>query len=442
MTAFERQVAGEMLGRAGSVRPVDDLAIYESVAAARRSHRWGFTVFSALKFVAAAAIVALFGGFLLAGVLTTPSDEDVLPVGASASPSAGATVDLTLIPTDDPVVFEVALEPHLEWLLADENHLGPLAIDHHGGIWVQGWEGEEGYVVELGVGDTGAFTPVLDDLAFNFDGTLWGSGASGGLRSFDGHAWTRHSARPWRTELADDAFTFDFRGVVDLTEAPDGTLYGITESMDLAKVEDGEVRRRALGTDWAGMSLAARAVAITPDGTIWIGGRMDSGNGIFADHTGAGMLLRLDGLSSERATPLGAGVYPYVADLAVAPDGALWALLWTADGSRLARYDGQTWTAYSSADGLPEVGYRTFAGNGDRLAVGPDGRVWFSLFHHTPEEPVTEGDGIVEFDGESFVHYLGGVRVDDLAIASDGSVWTTTDQGLYVITPGPMTGTQ
>ena len=291
------------------------------------------------------------------------------------------------------------------------------------------------------MGDTGAFTPVLDDLAFNFDGTLWGSGASGGLRSFDGDAWTRHSARPWRTELADDAFTFDFRGVVDLTEAPDGTLYGITEGMDLAKVEDGEVRRRALGSGGAGMWLAARAVAITPDGTIWIGGRRGNGVGIFAD-TKTGMLLRLDGLSSELATPLGAGVHPYVADLAVAPDGALWALLRTADDSHLARYDGQTWTAYSSADGLPEVGARTFAGSGDRLAVGPDGRVWFSLFHHTPEEPVTEGDGIVEFDGESFVHYLGGARVEDLAIASDGSVWTTTDQGLYVITPGPMTGTE
>ena len=35
----------------------------------------GFTMFSAVKFVVAAVIVALFGGFLLAGVLTTPQGE-------------------------------------------------------------------------------------------------------------------------------------------------------------------------------------------------------------------------------------------------------------------------------------------------------------------------------------------------------------------------------
>ena len=39
-------------------------------------------MFSALKFVAAGVIVALFGGFLLAGVLTTPSDEEMAPAVA------------------------------------------------------------------------------------------------------------------------------------------------------------------------------------------------------------------------------------------------------------------------------------------------------------------------------------------------------------------------
>ena len=36
-----------------------------------------FTVFSALKFIAAGVIVALFGGFLLAGVLTGPQGDEV-----------------------------------------------------------------------------------------------------------------------------------------------------------------------------------------------------------------------------------------------------------------------------------------------------------------------------------------------------------------------------
>ena len=47
----------------------------------------GFTMFSALKFVAAGVIVALFGGFLLAGILTTPQGDDVLPAAVTESPS-------------------------------------------------------------------------------------------------------------------------------------------------------------------------------------------------------------------------------------------------------------------------------------------------------------------------------------------------------------------
>ena len=82
MTAFERRVADAMVRRAGPVRPVDDLAVFESVIAANRQQGWGFTMLSALKFVAAAAIVALFGGFLLAGILTTQQGDDMTPGAA------------------------------------------------------------------------------------------------------------------------------------------------------------------------------------------------------------------------------------------------------------------------------------------------------------------------------------------------------------------------
>ena len=47
-------------------------------------------MFSAVKFVAAAAIVALFGGFLLSGTLTTQQEEVTAPAAASASPSPAA----------------------------------------------------------------------------------------------------------------------------------------------------------------------------------------------------------------------------------------------------------------------------------------------------------------------------------------------------------------
>jgi len=48
-------------------------------------------MFSAVKFVAAAAIVTLFGGFLLAGVPMTPQGEEPLPAAVTASPSPEMT---------------------------------------------------------------------------------------------------------------------------------------------------------------------------------------------------------------------------------------------------------------------------------------------------------------------------------------------------------------
>ena len=46
---------------------------------------------SALKLIAAAVVVALFGGFLLAGVLTAPDGDQVVPAAVTESPSPMAT---------------------------------------------------------------------------------------------------------------------------------------------------------------------------------------------------------------------------------------------------------------------------------------------------------------------------------------------------------------
>ena len=89
MSAFERQVGEEILRIVGPARPVDDLAAFE--LATDHQKGWGFTAFSALRFVAAAAIVALFGGFLLAGVLSTQPDGEAPPAAVAESPAPKAT---------------------------------------------------------------------------------------------------------------------------------------------------------------------------------------------------------------------------------------------------------------------------------------------------------------------------------------------------------------
>ena len=47
-------------------------------------------MFSALTFVAAAAIVVLFGGFLLSGVLTTQPDDEPAPAAVTESATTGS----------------------------------------------------------------------------------------------------------------------------------------------------------------------------------------------------------------------------------------------------------------------------------------------------------------------------------------------------------------
>ncbi len=125
MTAFERQLASGLHHMGGPGRRIDVMAMVRTSTTSTPLGRWsvitrrlgsgmsltptegGFSMFSAVKFVAAAAVVALFGGFLLSGVLTTRPGDEALPaaVTASASPeteptSAPDTGTITLKVTD------------------------------------------------------------------------------------------------------------------------------------------------------------------------------------------------------------------------------------------------------------------------------------------------------------------------------------------------------
>ncbi len=84
MTAFERQLAAELGDMAGPGRRVDGMAMVRTVSAQSPTWRFG-SMFSATRFVVAGVIVALFGSFLLAGVLTQPRGETQPVPGASAS---------------------------------------------------------------------------------------------------------------------------------------------------------------------------------------------------------------------------------------------------------------------------------------------------------------------------------------------------------------------
>ena len=83
LTPLDRQIAGELLLDAGPPESVDDLAIF-SIITATRSPKWhSQSMLGATKFVVAGAIVALFGGFLLAGLLAQPTDERLPPTATA-----------------------------------------------------------------------------------------------------------------------------------------------------------------------------------------------------------------------------------------------------------------------------------------------------------------------------------------------------------------------
>jgi hypothetical protein len=106
MNVFEQQVARDALRDAGPSRPVDAAAVFARAAPATQSPKWRFqAVFSATKFVVAGAIVALFGGFLLAGIATGPGEQQLPAAGASASQAAEAEsiMGATIEPVPSPV---------------------------------------------------------------------------------------------------------------------------------------------------------------------------------------------------------------------------------------------------------------------------------------------------------------------------------------------------
>ena len=84
-----------VFGRPASRFPIRELATAPIPATNGRQPVGGSTMFSAVKFVVAGVIVALFGGFLLAGVLTTPQEREAAPAAVNESPSPMTSGELS-----------------------------------------------------------------------------------------------------------------------------------------------------------------------------------------------------------------------------------------------------------------------------------------------------------------------------------------------------------
>jgi ligand-binding sensor domain-containing protein len=97
----------------------------------------------------------------------------------------------------------------------------------------------------------------------------------------------------------------------------------------------------------------------------------------------------------------------YIVALAVDHDGVVWCGTW---GGGLSSFDGETWTSFTMADGLP--GHHVFS-----LHVDADGQLWIGT-----------NNGLARFDDGAFTrfttdHGLFSNRIFSMATADDGSKW-------------------
>ena len=276
MQAIEQRIAAEMLRRAGPSLPVDDLAVFDAVSATSRSHRRGFTMFSALKFIAAGVIVALIGGFLFAS-LATPPVEDALPAAAPSGPgtfSPAGSLEMTraahtatLLPDGRVLVvggfrpsdggnIEIASSPTAEIWDPATTSFGPAGRlttprDGHaatllpdGGVLVIGGWGNNVTSVEAWDPETESFSPAgsLTEPRLSATGTLLPDGrilVVGGLNP----AVPRNSAELWDPTSASSQFggvMGDRRWAHTATLLPDGRVLvvgGMDGSHPLASAE-------------------------------------------------------------------------------------------------------------------------------------------------------------------------------------------------------------
>lgn len=198
--------------------------------------------------------------------------------------------------------------------------------------------------------------------------------------------------------------------------APDGGVWAGTEAAGLVRWQPGGAgyRHHPL-PDRFDDELGSRGIsslAVTDRGTVWaatghpqIGAHdVDDGQGV----------VRFDGEEWTRWTAADGLPHDRVTSVAVGDDGSVWA----ATAAGLARYDGDGWTTHAAADGLAHD-------EAVRVAAGSDNTVWAVTRGETEQEMEF---GLARFDGGQWTNWttggdLAAEHLGALAGAGDGGVW-------------------
>ena len=182
----------------------------------------------------------------------------------------------------------------------------------------------------------------------------------------------------------------------------DGTVWvasGLFGKMGVSSFKNGAFTNYDLAAEGLSVTITHHGLAIEPDGTVWAA-------------TGT-RLAQFDGQSWSFFSKKESLLDDATESVAIAPDGALW--LGSVKG--VSRFNGSSWTHYTPDDGLVD----TFI---EAIAITPEGNLWF----------ISSFDGVSFFDGKTWTSYLTGDDLPDYphtnaAVGPDGSVWIGSGGG-------------
>ncbi len=331
-----------------------------------------------------------------------------------------------------------------------------IVTDDEGNLWLgnrQGLACFDGTTWQMY--RTNKLAGIIQDITSASDGSVW-LGTDRGLNRFDGQTWDNYttvdglgSDRIRCVAGTLDGFVWVVAG--DRLSRFDGKRWTHFDQIDvqvanLAATSGSEVwlvnqswydvyrfDTRVLHS-YASEFMGMIDIAVTEDGSVW-----------FGDNDGIAHLKEDDWVyyfDYEEDFIIGDEnwLYPgkdqyhirFVVDnVSPAPDGTLWFSA-QSDAGYLINFDGVDWKFYDLSGGKV-----------DSLAVSADGEVWALVdFWNREEENIRVESQLVRFtDGEWRRYQFEGVKYlygNKKVIASNGSIWITSDLGLMRIEIGEL----
>jgi ligand-binding sensor domain-containing protein len=311
--------------------------------------------------------------------VSCPGIEQGAPIGPSVTQAPdGALWSLNL---SSVIRFDPGAAPDSSgesWIVYDDfpgSSLGNLTIAPNGSVWVGIYTRPMRGGMHLGHGVArfdgtswqvyttthGLAHNYVNDIAIATDGAVW-FGTDNGISRFDGETWT----------------TYDVDTILPTNNRPH-TRRVITTPDGLVCCELIGAVSCFNGQDWTAYTEAdglypehdslgiginfILSTAVDRDGALWLG-------------TNKGGVSRFDGETWTTYTTEDGLGHNQVNTIAVAPDGAVWVgTLWGA-----SRFDGKAWTTYTTADGAPSASNGIVDNIVTDIVVTPDGALWFSTY--------------------------------------------------------------